>query len=539
MSQARAHDEELVTTRPVTTPAGESSRFSKSLVVIAWVGGYVILATVFVLASRHAFAGNSDDATLVLQGQSVSSGHVALQGWALSYDSFWTMDVPFYAVAVRLLGIQPVLMNLVPAVIAALLVVVAIRMVPQGRRDLGSVAGVGLIVAVLALPGPNLAWFLLQAGWHASTSLWCLLIFVGVSRSKSRWALLGATVLVATGILGDLFMVTLAVIPLVLAGALAWLRQRDWRAANRHFVASVGGVGLALLVRVVAMLFGTYAISSRSLRATSSQVLANIEAIPNRVGGFFGLTNIVGGVSTSPEPIRLVRWVLFVVVVVAVIAALASTIRSIARGSSAVDSDERRVEDLLAIALLTDVLSFVFFATVSNVSLSRYLVPGFVFLAILAARTVTRFVRAHRALRTRRMAIFAAIVVGLCAADFGIASLGPSAPQPTSPLGAFLISKHLQVGIGDYWSSSIVTVDTSGQVAVRPVVIGLSGTLVRFGKQSTSTWYSGQSFQFFAFDAASDNAASAAIKTFGSPAQNYTIGNYQVFTWPHDVKVDP
>src|SRR5271154_6056723 len=43
-------------------------------------------------AARHAFAGNSDGATVVLEGVALRHGHLLLNGWNLSFDSFWGID---------------------------------------------------------------------------------------------------------------------------------------------------------------------------------------------------------------------------------------------------------------------------------------------------------------------------------------------------------------------------------------------------------------------------------------------------------------
>jgi len=133
-------------------PGGRGARLGFAVLLGV---GFAVLVMLFVLASRHAFGGNSDDATLVLEGQSMSSGHLALQGWALSFDSFWTLDVPFYAVAVGLLGVGQDLFNVVPAFIAALVVVTGVWMIRMGRRDLASLIGASAVIALLALPGPD------------------------------------------------------------------------------------------------------------------------------------------------------------------------------------------------------------------------------------------------------------------------------------------------------------------------------------------------------------------------------------------------
>src|SRR5580698_4027563 len=105
MSQTKVRESSLDVARPRSMPLSGPSRRRSLLVAGASTVGFALLVYLFVLASRHAFGSNSDDATLILQGQSVSSGHLTLQGWDLSYDSFWTVDVLFYALGVRLLGV--------------------------------------------------------------------------------------------------------------------------------------------------------------------------------------------------------------------------------------------------------------------------------------------------------------------------------------------------------------------------------------------------------------------------------------------------
>src|SRR5665213_1925760 len=70
----------------------------KVAVVVA--SGLVLFTWLLDTLSSHVFAGNSDGATVVLEGQSISAGHLLLQGWGLSRDSFWSIDAMFYALYV-------------------------------------------------------------------------------------------------------------------------------------------------------------------------------------------------------------------------------------------------------------------------------------------------------------------------------------------------------------------------------------------------------------------------------------------------------
>jgi len=542
VSETSASERGRVSVEAPGTVPGRGGRGARLGFAVLLGVGFAVLVMLFVLASRHAFGGNSDDATLVLEGQSMSSGHLALQGWALSFDSFWTLDVPFYAVAVGLLGVGQDLFNVVPAFIAALVVVTGVWMIRMGRRDLASLIGASAAIALLALPGPDLAYFLLQAGWHVTTALCCLLAFVGISRSPSRWGLAIAAVLIAAGLLGDLLTLTLVVIPTLVAGAVCARRQGSWRAGRGHLAVVAGGIGLAVCVRLVAMAIGTYSIGSRSVLAAPSQLLTNIEAVPNRLGGLFGVTGIVDGLASSPAPLQVARAALLVLVIGAVAASVIDIARALGPRSRPPGSacEDWRVDDLLVIAVGCDVGSFVLFGTDSNVSLTRYLLPGFIFAAVLSGRALARLIRKRQSLNPRVLALAAVIVVALCAVDFALDSLGAAAPQEARQLSTFLMSRHLRAGIGDYWSSSVVSVDTGGSVVVRPVDLNPSGTLVRYEKQTTKAWYSGQSFQFFIYDTADNwfnvNGATA-VKTFGKPSRIYSVGTYRVLEWPHTLRI--
>ena len=76
-------------------------------VLIAVVVGLVALGLVLYPSSVHAAPGNSDAATAILEGKVLSDRNLALNHWALSLDSFWSVDVPLNAIAVLLAGVRP------------------------------------------------------------------------------------------------------------------------------------------------------------------------------------------------------------------------------------------------------------------------------------------------------------------------------------------------------------------------------------------------------------------------------------------------
>jgi hypothetical protein len=113
-------------------------------------------------------------------------------------------------------------------------------------------------------------------------------------------------------------------------------------------------------------------------------------------------------------------------------------------------------------------------------------------------------------------------------------------PQPASALGRFLAAHNLRSGIGDYWSASIVTVESKGAVDVRPVVTDPQGRLVRWDKNSLDSWYGAHTFQFLVYNLAvpfGGVGQASAVKTYGTAARTYDFGTYQVLVWAHPVVI--
>ena len=93
---------------PSRVPDSAGRRSLRRAAVVLLLGaGLAVLGALLYAASVHAAPGNSDGATVILEGKALSGGNLTLRNWALSMDSFWLVDVPFYAVAVLLAGVKP------------------------------------------------------------------------------------------------------------------------------------------------------------------------------------------------------------------------------------------------------------------------------------------------------------------------------------------------------------------------------------------------------------------------------------------------
>jgi hypothetical protein len=160
--------------------------------------------------------------------------------------------------------------------------------------------------------------------------------------------------------------------------------------------------------------------------------------------------------------------------------------------------------------------------------------------AVLAGRTL--FTRAGLGWARWRLALAAVLAAGY-AASLGYAVAQPSAPPANAQLAAFLAAHHLTGGIGGYWQSSIVTVESDGAVTVRAV---WADTLRPYPWESKDSWYDPRSQRatFLVTDSQSGffnywQPSPSALAAYGPPAHTYRFGPYTVFVWDKNVLAGP
>jgi hypothetical protein len=118
----------------------------------------------------------------------------------------------------------------------------------------------------------------------------------------------------------------------------------------------------------------------------------------------------------------------------------------------------------------------------------------------------------------------------------------PAAPDPFARLEAFLRHHHLTAGVGGYWNSSVITVDTGGAVTIRAVT---QGCLQPYAWESKPAWYdpAGHAASFVLESSGTGyfsqwQASPAALRRLGTllpaasratpdPGEGYTIHTYQ------------
>jgi hypothetical protein len=514
--------------------------------------GSLVLVGLLYLSSVHSYAANSDGASVILEGKALL-GNFTLTHWALSLDSFWLVDAPVYAIAVLVGGVHPQLLHLVPAIIAVGVIGFGAWIAQRGRGRWAGLLAAGTVVVLLGLPTHAFAEFFLIGPFHVATTLWCLVAFVALRRARFGWGWLLAVVFLAAGLLGDLQIVVLGVAPIGLAGIVAALRARRWSAGAPAFTAALGSVVFAEAVRRITWAIGTYTIGAANPRAQFHQMFHNVyhvltwgaalEGVGSRPFGSPGVPPILG----VAHAIGLGLGVL--AIGVGLVAIVRSVVGSIVGGdvpaSDEVAGSDRReaawFEDVLVFGFFGGCSTFVWFSFSSQAPFGRYLTAAMIFGSILGARLAGQIAgRATNGWPRIVLAGVAGLVVLGYATTFVNTLTTPSPAQPAVGLAAYLEQHHLTRGIGDYWSASIVTVESSDSVVVRPVVTRAGGQhVVRYRRLSSSAWYGG-GFEFLVYNATTPWGgvdAQSALASFGPPQHVAAVGPYHVLTWAHDLSL--
>ena len=502
------------------------------------------LAVVLYAVSVHVYVGGSDRATAVLEGQAVGTGNVLLHGWILTHDSFWTIDAFFYGLMVRIGGLRPSLLNLEPALAAAIAVVVGALVAVRGYRGRAAVAGAGTVVVLLALPTHAMASFLLGGPDHVSTAVLALVAFAALRQGRVDWRWAVALAALAFGMLSDQLMVAYGIVPVIGAGLVSMLRTRGWRAGRAAVSAAVAAVAVSEVVSWLAGAMGAFKSVQGISFASSAEMVVNLRHLLTYGAGLVGLSRFdAGGV---PEVLREVHVVGGLAVVTCCLLAVARLVRGAVHPRPAVAEPGTAIagwwlDDALLIAMFGSALTFVVLA-VNGVPGARYLVATAVFANVLVGRSVAQlWQRLQPGRVTRAVAVAGAIVALWFAAGLGYTVSQPVPVQRASVLASWLEEHNLRSGVGGYWTASITTVESRGAVAVRPVWADPDGKLGRYMKLSTSSWYSGQHFQFLVYSAPAYQGvdSTSATQTWGRPAHTYVVGDYHVLVWSAAFSVAP
>ncbi len=471
---------------------------------------------------------NSDNASPVLEAYSIVHGNFLLHGWTTSADNYYTIDYFFYEVIGAVSGFGPALMHHAPAAIYAALVTMVLWVSQSRLAGVERYTAVMIPLIIVGMPAGLMADVSLLGPYHTATMLFMLVSFYEMDRCTKNTRirdLLLVVLLLAFSVFGDPFSIWIGVVPMLLVLS-TYLRQPN-RVPLRQLAYLIGTVVLAMMVATIgARIFhGLGGMSFDPLNAafvTLAALPGNIWLGIQGILGLFGLSFF--GAPPASEQAVSGLWH------ATQLAFVCATVVGSLRYWRVRDQRMGFLERALLTSMVIDLLAYIFSNQPVNIWTSRYLAPIVVFGAVLAARTVAP------AIARARWGAAGVTVYALISLVFFLPGLLVTPPPPPqAQLGAWLVAHNLHVGYAGYWNSNIVTVETGGDVAVRPVLFN-GGKITPFLWNSSISWY-GRPAHFVVYDSSNwgDVNLGTIEQTFGKPNRVAQVGSYYVAVWKRSI----
>jgi hypothetical protein len=537
-------------TGPDAAPSPWYVRRRRWVEVAAFAAAAAVLFAAYLRLSRTV-PENSDQANILLVASDMLHGNLLLHGWYLTDVSFYTTELPQYALLEIFFGVHANTAHIAAAMTYTLVVLLAVLLARGGFTSRAAVIRMAIAAGILLAPqlGVGVTALILTVG-HIGTAVPVLLIWLLLDRAPVRWWVPVLTGLgLAWVLVADQLALVVAVVPLAAVCALrvleAVVRERSLSrgvAARTYelslIVAAGAAAGLAWLAERVLRALGGYILNPVPFKLTVHDIPANLHslwAVPQIFGADYR------GLAGGPYYTALLHMVSLALVGVAL---LLLAWRFFA-GAALVDQ-------VLGVAIVLNIVLFVVTSAGSEGPHEIAVVAPFG--AALAARMLTGWGRQPAASpqpssaraagllarRARAVACGAGVVV-LLGYLGGLAHdvVQPASPPAFARVASWLQAHQLRYGLGGYWESSIVTVETDGQVKVRAL---LKPTLAPDLWLAKPAWYdpAGQQANFVVLSSTPgfmNNWEPRALisKYFGRPARVYNFGPYTVMVWDRNL----
>jgi hypothetical protein len=509
----------VVPARAAAPPARRARRWTGTAVFL------LVLAALFAAYLRlsKTYPENSDEANILLMASDLAHGNLYLSGWNVSDVPFITTELPEIALLVKLFGLHLDTAHIAAALTYTVVVAIALLLAKGRSRGPKAITRMGIALGIMLAPQPGvgvfvmvfsvghigtaapvmLAWLVLDRCWPAGDAtaraprrLWCLPAAVGA--------------LLAWALMADPLVLVIAVCPVLVVAGLRLGRRRH-ALADRWLAASLAAAaGLACLVAWCAgkLLHAAggyteqpvpFALEPVSTWYGHSRVVAH--GLLEMFGAFFLPGNAInrlgpGDYVAAPPLSGLAEAVAVTRLACVALAILGAC--AIARRFFRPDAD--LVSQLLLAGIVANLAAYIPSSLADRTALNaREFAPVLPFAAVLAARALGDWVgerlyrRGERPPGQAKAAGLSQLRVLALVALLGWYGFGlfqeariPAAPNPFARLEAFLRQHHLTHGIGGYWNSSVITVDTGGAVTIRAVT---QGCLQPYGWESKPAWY--------------------------------------------------
>jgi hypothetical protein len=535
---------------------------------LAWLPLLLLLGAglfaLYLCQSRTA-PFNSDGAANVLQGRAIVTGNPLLRGWWTSDVSFYTTELPEYALVTAVRGLSPDVVHLCGALTYTLTVLLT-ALVARGGTGAGAGAGgragwcraglaAGIVLAPSILGGTEV---FLQNPDHAGTAVPVLLLFLILDQARDqardqaggpigRHLLVpaAACVLLALAQVGDELTLIAATVPLAAVCGLRLLMARRPKRRERRrartlldgtlldgilLAVAVISVGLARLADPIIRALGGF--DRRPLGgvalAAPHQVPANARFLWRSLILLFGANS--PGTPHQPQTIK--AHVPLVLIADLRVIGLVLAGAGLAAGIALVFSSRADRVTAVLVAAIVMILAAGLCTTVLRSLSSAHEVAILLPLgAVLAGRALPTWPPRAGAAPRRRAGLAVGAWLALSLAELCYAATWPAVQPPQRAVAAWLVSHHQREGLAGYWQAEATTVTSGGQVIVAPVSLPATAKPAEADRwESSAAWYQpAQHDATFVIAVTGPGApgglSPAAVRaSFGPPAAQHQVG---------------
>ncbi|HEV2634732.1 MAG TPA: hypothetical protein VGX23_06265 [Actinocrinis sp.] len=504
-------------------------------------------ATLFYLYLKVAetAAINSDGSNNALQAWDLLHGHLLLHGWVIGDATYYTFELPIFALCEGVFGLGSEAIHVGDAVIYLLVVVMAALLACRKTSGRTALVRCCIVAAMMAVP-ITVATILvmLNAPDHIGT---CAILLGAVyladlvkDSKRSAAESTAATgrrsylpvwlgVVLTLGQLGDQTVLYVGSFSIGLIGAYRMVRARGYRNADGAILlASVLSYPAALLLRHLLRALGGYTMIPPLTQIAPPHLWwSNFQFTYHNLAIVYGIDPGHLGRSTVAGS-TVLGWI-------SAAAALAGFLRVIVRWNTV-----GRGAQILCTAIVVNLASYTVsaIADASNAREIVFTLPAGCVLAAMAWRGP---------LLERRRAVFPAALALAAAAVVPSAVTAGNSTADTRDivLSAWLQAHHLTYGIGGYWDASSVSVQSGGAVQVRAVLL-YQGRFLGYSWEARANWYdpAENDATFYItnpFDSDGPVTPAEVEAVYGPPTAIYTVDTRMILVYDQNLltKVRP
>jgi hypothetical protein len=462
----------------------------------AWAVASVVAAIILFLCYLRlsdTYADGSDGADQALQAWDMLHGNWLLSGWTVGDVTYYTTEIPQYALIELARGLGPSVVHIAGAMTYTLLLLL-VGLLAKGKAA-GRDGLVRALVAMGIMLAPQLGngiHLLIQQPDHLGTQVPLLVIFIFLDRAPRRWYVPAAVAVLLTWVIvSDRVALFDAAAPLLVVCAVRALvavaRDREplaaqWFELSLAAAGAVSFVAAALITKAIAAAGGYTGLPIKSvptpLHLLPTHFVLTAEGILNIYGAdFFGLArgNLWGPAAGNLGP--AVAVVIALVHLVGVALAVWGVGRALRHFFSA-----DLIAALLAAGIVINLAAYVFSIDPVTLFDTREILALLPFGAVLAGRLLSGSLTRAR-LEPALIGVLACYVIALAC---GAAQ--PAVSDNEQPVIGWLEAHHLTTGLGTYTEANIITLDSGGRSAIRTASWRATGAVPR-DFESKASWY--------------------------------------------------